>query len=69
LEVAGDPTAIVAAAPSCAQELIVPHYAAAPFVTAYEARGIRPTTRQFLISAQALNADVPVVPWFGLDYV
>jgi len=69
LEVAGEPEAIIAAAPCCAQELIVPHYAAAPFVAAYEARRIRPTTRQFLISAQALNADVPVVPWFGLDYV
>lgn len=69
LEVAGDPSALVATAATRAQELIVPHYAAAPFLAAYETRGIRPTTRQFLISAQALTADVPVVPWLGLDYV
>jgi GNAT superfamily N-acetyltransferase len=69
LEVAGEPAIVVEAARALAEELILPGYAAAPYVALFAERGLRPSTRQFLISAQLLTADVPVVPWLGLDYV
>lgn len=69
LEVAGEPALVVEAARLLAEELILPSYAAPPYVALFAARALRPTTRQFLVSAQALTANVPVVPWFGLDYV
>lgn len=69
LEVAGEPALVVEAARVLAEELILPAYAAPPYLALFAAHGLRPSTHQFPVSAQALTADVPVVPWLGLDYV
>ena len=68
LEVAGDREAILDAAPLLAEEMLLPRYATGTIDLA-EQRGWIRTTRQFLITAEALTADVIAIPWLGLNYV
>ena len=68
LEVAGDRAAVADAAPLLAEELVIPRYDAA-LITACERKGWVRTTRQFLITAEALTAQIVVIPWYGLDYL
>jgi GNAT superfamily N-acetyltransferase len=68
LEVAGDRAALVAAAAGLADELLVPVYDEAT-IAAAEGRRWPRTTRQFLVTAEALTADVLAIPWYGLNYL
>jgi len=68
LEVAGDRTAIVEAAPLLAEELLVPAYDSNTIGLCGDKGWVR-TTRQFLVTAEALTADVQVIPWYGLNYL
>jgi predicted N-acetyltransferase YhbS len=68
LELAGDRTALTDAAPTLADELLVPGYDSAT-IAACEHKGWVRTARQFLITAEALTAQILVIPWYGLDYL
>lgn len=68
LEIAGDRAAVAETAPLLAEELVVPRYDAS-MIAACERKGWVRTTRQFLITAEALTAQVVVIPWYGLDYL
>ena len=68
LEFAGDRSAILAAAASLADELLVPSYDQATRTLA-ERHGLVPAVRQFLLTADVLTADVRAIPWYGFDYV
>lgn len=68
LEVAGDRQAVVQAAPGVADELLVPAYDSAT-AQLCEDRGWPRATRDFLLTAEALTPEVPVIPWYGLNYV
>lgn len=68
LEIAGDRTAVVAAAPSLAEELLVPGYDSAT-IAACERKGWVRTARQFLVTAEAMTPQIVVIPWYGLDYL
>jgi hypothetical protein len=68
LEIAGDRDAIIEGAPLLGEELLVPTYDSST-IDLCERRGWPHTTRQLLITAQALSADVVVIPWYGLNYL
>jgi GNAT superfamily N-acetyltransferase len=68
LEIAGDRGAIVEVAPLVAEELLVPSYDSS-MIELGDRKGWARSARQFLITAQTLTADVPVIPWYGLNYV
>ena len=68
LELAGDKAAIIEALPAIADEVLVAGYDAGTIVLA-ERQGWTRTTRQFLITAEALTANVVVIPWYGLSYL
>jgi predicted N-acetyltransferase YhbS len=68
LEIAGDRAAIAEAAPLLAEELVIPRYDAS-MIAACERKGWVRTTRQFLITAEALTTQIVVIPWYGLDYL
>jgi len=68
LELAGDREALLAVAPTLAEELLVPAYDSATIGLA-TARGWFRTTRQFPITAEPLTAVARLVPWYGLNYL
>jgi hypothetical protein len=68
LEVAGDREAVMRAAPLVADEILIPRYDGATAALAEKARCVR-TTRQFLMTAEALTTSVVVIPWYGLNYI
>ncbi len=68
LEFAGDRAAIADAAPLLGDELLVPGYDSS-LIALCENKGWFRTARQFLITAEALTADVLVIPWYGLNYL
>ena len=68
LELAGDRRAILAAAPTLAEELLVPAYDSTTIGLATE-RGWFRTTRQFAITADPLTDVALLVPWYGLNYL
>lgn len=68
LELAGEREAVLAMAPSLAEELLVPSYDSATIGLA-TARGWFRTTRQFPVTAEPLTAVARLVPWYGLNYL
>ena len=68
LEVAGDRQAVVQVAPAVADELLVPSYDSLT-TRLCEDRGWPRAIRDFLLTAEVLTPQVPVIPWYGLNYV
>jgi GNAT superfamily N-acetyltransferase len=69
LECAGDPLAVVEAAPQLAEELLLPAYDTRAVACVEKAGWIR-TTRQLARSAQWLTApEDATIPWYGLNYL
>jgi GNAT superfamily N-acetyltransferase len=68
LEFAGDRTAIADAAPTLAEEILVATYDTST-IGVFERKRWTRTARQFLITAEALTANVLVIPWYGLNYL
>ncbi len=68
LELAGDREAVLAVAPTLAEELLVPAYDSATIGLA-TARGWFRSTRQFPVTAEPLTAVARLVPWYGLNYL
>jgi GNAT superfamily N-acetyltransferase len=68
MEIAGDRDAIIEAAPLRGEELLLPTYDSST-IDLCERRGWPRSTRQLPITAEALAADVVVIPWYGLNYL
>lgn len=68
LELAGDREALLQAAPAFADELLVPGYDSGTLEACQRRRWPR-TARQFAITAATVTAELPLIPWYGLNYV
>ena len=68
LEFAGDRQAVLQVAPAVADELLVPSYDSHT-ARLCEDRDWPRATRDFLLTAEGLTPEIPVTPWYGLNYV